>query len=224
VEICKERMSAAQFVYKSCQVMRGRNRAPELFANTFHQVADQFFGYPILRLRFLGAIVELNEKEGLFAQAYVAQVQIAALIDYVVKGIGQELVPDLDFSFSVRTSDERRIDLNHCKDDVRPLLYDHPQFNAAGLIVALRKAVDLARRANLHWQYRQIYFVLMTVLKVRHNYGDLRAEVAGLGEAYDAVAAHPESPLHFYIVEERRYGRVIKTQVFSSSCANLVSF
>jgi hypothetical protein len=223
VGFVQERLDAALKIFDADAAVRGLNQSPELCVRMLHRQADQCFGYPVLRLRFLRALVAVNESDGLLAQAYVGQLSIVALAERAVTHSARDRLPALDFSFAQRTAEERAVAVGHCAHGLQALLFTDPAFSARGLVAEFSRAIDLARRAGLHWHVRECRLRLMTVFEGLRDYEQLAGAVPGLADAYSQVEDAPE-PLHFWLVERRRGGAVQFRSVFASAIANPKEF
>lgn len=224
VKMCEERLDAGKIVYDACANLRTTNTAPEFQVAMYSSIASQFYGYPILRLKFLERIVEINAVNNLLAQAFEAQIQVCAMIERVIRIIGTEHVHPIDFSFVPSTSVEQNVNVSHCSKDGQKMLCTHDEFCVTGLADSLRKAVTFARAGDAHWLYRQCYKVLIEVKEKMRDYDDLMQVVKGIAEGYDAMEETTTPPLFFYLVEKRRNNEYVSRQVFASRIPNLNDF
>ena len=203
-KMCEERLDAGKIVYDACANLRGSNTAPEFQVAMYLNIANQFYGYPILRLRFLERIVEINAKNNLLTQAFEGQVQVCSMIERVIRILGTEHLHSIDFSFVPSCASEQKVDVSHCSKDGQRMLCTHEEFNVKGLADALRKAVTFARAGEAHWLYRQCYKVLIEVKEKMRDYDDLMQVVNGIAEGYERMEETTTPPLFFYLVEKRR--------------------
>ena len=224
VRMCEERLDAGKIVYEACANLRTSNTAPEFQVAMYYSIANQFFGYPILRLKFLEKIVEINAINNLQAQAFEGQVQVCAMIERVIQILGAEHIHPIDFSFVPSTASEKNVSVGHCSKDAQKMLCTHDEFNVNGLAAALKKAVTFAGAGEAHWLYRQCYKVLIEVKEKMRDYDDLMQIVAGIADGYEKMEETTTPPLFFYLVEKRRNNEYVSRQVFASRIPRLNDF
>lgn len=193
VEFFMQHYSQARKIYNASAAMRSSNKSPELRVKSMHRIADQLYGYPLLRLRWLREIVNNNKKSTFYAQAFEGQVQVVALIDKMIRLKNEEHIPDeLNYSFVEQTSEENNIDINHCKPNLTHLLLkdldpEDDVFNVKGLIDNLNGAIKLGKAAGLPWEVRECYYLFINIYESKRDITELRKKAVKLGDVYNVI-------------------------------------
>ncbi|KAH0789955.1 hypothetical protein GPJ56_006457 [Histomonas meleagridis] len=224
--LCEERLDAAKIIYDSMCVIRGTNKSPELKVQMMLRIADQFYGYPTIRLKWLQKIVEVNVCEKLMAQASIAELQVTFLLDFMMRLHSNEHhIQPLDFSFCNNSKTETLIDINHCPETMRSELTKHQLFCAEGIINSINKAIQYATEAKLNWAIKIYYLLLIQIHESQRNYLELSDLVHKLSDNYYVINELFEKPLqpqlYFYLLERRRNNECIQIEVFSSTISDL---
>ena len=224
VKLVTERLDAAKIIYQALLNMKSPNNSPEFQTEQIYTIADQFFTYPTLRLRWLQRAVEVNTKSSLWSSVFVTQLRIAALCKIIVERTNKEYLPALDFSFVPSTEEEEKVDILHANEKLRPLLVQDDDFSIAGIIKALEGAVFATKSGSLNRHLRYTLMQLVSLYELKKEFKILVGTVNSLSVMYGNLARDTQEPLNFYVLEKRHNGSVMSRKVFASSIPDVRKF
>lgn len=213
---CAERFEAIKVIYDTCDELKQGSKSPEFQVSRYRTIANKFYEYPILRLKFLQKIVDINTQYSLDAQSFASEMQIASLINQMIVLNKEEDFPHLDFSIISETEEEKKISIDRPADATRHLVSKHKLFNSDGILEVLEKAIEYGKKANLRWHIRSVLFFLMAIKEARRDVAELIKVSHDLTTLYEEIEHSNKSPLSFYLVEIRRKGETISQNVYSS--------
>ena len=224
IDLMTERLNASRIIYSSLKEMRSKNRSPEFLTQHIFTIANQFFTYPTLRLKWLKRAVDVNTKASIWSSVFVTQVRIASLCKIIIERMNIERLPHLDFSFVPSSEEEAQVNLEHANEKLRPLLVHDDDFSADGIIKALEGAVFSAKNNKLNRHLRFTLMQLVALYEMKREFKILVGTVNNLSQMYSALANETNEPLSFYLLEQRSNGTLKGRQIFASTISDLDKF
>lgn len=224
VELLEERMAAARVVYDALIKLKSSNGSPEFKTEQMLRIADQFFTYPVLRLRWLHNIIKVNEDAKLWSSVFVTYIRIAHLVSVIVQRNTKERIPSLDFSFVPSSQEEEAVNIEYVDLKYRHLLIDNAEFTADGIINACEGAARAAKDRGLYLHHRHTLVQLVALYEMKRRFKLLTSTAAELSQMYGNFSRADEEPLSFYLLERRKNGQVMSKKLYVSPISNIDSF
>ncbi|EAY21576.1 hypothetical protein TVAG_013410 [Trichomonas vaginalis G3] len=224
VEIVLEKINAGKVIYPALLKLKSSNKSPEFQTIHMLKIADQFFTYPVLRLRWLHKIVDVNMEASLWSAVFVTYTRIAQLCYNIILFAHNDRVPSLDFSYVPSIIEENSAKIDYAKLKYRHLLIDSPEFTADGVIDACEGAANAAKSRSLFLLHRHTLVQLVALYEMKRRYKLLTGKAGELSAMYGDFARANEEPLFFYLTERRKNGNILSKRIYCSPIATIDKF
>jgi len=224
VSLCKERINAGKKMYSALTSILSQNKSPEHQTEQMYQLSDQFFTYPMIRLKWLKKIVTFNTDHRQWSSVFITQMHIAALSCNVIHLYGKERLSKLDFGFIESTSLESNVSIDHAEEKIRHLLVEDELFTVSGLVRVLTESITNALNGNMFWLVRWPHFHLITLYEAQRNFAVLSTIANGIHTNYTSINDNTSPALYFYLIERKQNGITIDDYVYSSHLSTLDLF
>lgn len=202
------------------------------------RMADQYKDFPSHRIKWLENIVRLNKRMGWYASAFVAQMHVCTVIETVISHYHSSRVEserpinlvvtqpmsgslsllDQEILFLPFLTAEANIDFNTLADDFKIVA---GEFTQKFLVKHLEKAGTLAMKANLYYEARCVYSMLLRIAKCNREWECIRKYSDKSCRAFGSMTAnssfYPDTPLVFYYDDNRIFCYDRGTQVPESA-------
>ena len=223
VSVMNERIEAGNVIFEAIEKLETANKSPEFITERLLEIADQFFTYPELRIKWLKRIIDVNTKHSLWSSVYVAEIRVAALCTQVIKRSKKEYIPELDFSFVHSACEEERIDISKAGENAN-LLTNDDDFNYTGIVSAVERSVEAAEKGSLLVLMKQSLNLLMSLYESKRDFKQLSVTAKRISEMQPRFINYVTDSVFFYYIERRERRRIKEKLIFVSNIEDSSEF